>query len=141
MIGRHWAKARSKSQSLVALSSVEFELYASAKATAEGLVIKSMTRGLRRYVHARVLADAPAALGIIARRGMGQVRHLDTSHLWIEGSDAKRRTHFEKASGTNNRADLMAKGLGQAELTKRSEYMNACFPEGRVEGARKFGYR
>ena len=30
------------------------------------------------------LVDAPAALVIISRRGIGKVGHLDTNHLWIQ---------------------------------------------------------
>ena len=65
--------------------------------------------------------DASAALGIISRKGLGKVRHLEVSHLWIQGMAASRKLKFGKVSGTSNPADMLTKGL---EACKRWEYLN-----------------
>ena len=44
MIGAHWIKSWSKTQTLIALSSAESELYVSVKATAQVVGIQSMAR-------------------------------------------------------------------------------------------------
>eukprot|EP00973_Karenia_brevis_P009927 1341112-Karenia_brevis.AAC.1 len=62
------------------------------------------------------MADASAALGIISRKGLGKVRHLDTSHLWIREVKATREMEFKKVDGKVNPADLMTKHLAQADL-------------------------
>ena len=64
-------------------SSAEAELYGIVKATAElkGLMILWMDLGVVLSGH--LLADASAALGILKRRGLGKVRHLNTNYLWV----------------------------------------------------------
>ena len=42
MMGAHWAKAWSKTQRLIALSTVESELYAAVGASVEGLGVQSV---------------------------------------------------------------------------------------------------
>ena len=119
MIGAHWLKSWSMSQSLIALSSAESELHAYIKATIEGLGVKSMAKDLGSNVDVRAIADVSAALGIIARRHVGNVRHLNTSHLWIQEVSVNKRAVLEKVAGTNNPADLMTKELGHADIVKR----------------------
>eukprot|EP00973_Karenia_brevis_P091432 12407404-Karenia_brevis.AAC.1 len=113
-IGCHLIKSWSKTQSLIALSSAESELYACIKATAEGLGIAAAMRDFGEEVSGRVYADASAALGIISRKGLGKVRHIDTSYLWIQEVSAKRKVAFEKIEGAKNQADMMTKNISAA---------------------------
>lgn len=84
MLGTHWLKSWSKTQTLIALSSAGSELYAAVKATAETMGIQSAANDFGLQIEASTMADASAALGIISRKGLGKVRHLDTNHLWIQ---------------------------------------------------------
>eukprot|EP00973_Karenia_brevis_P074420 10339930-Karenia_brevis.AAC.1 len=95
-LGKHLIKTWSKSQSLVALSSAESELYACVKAASEALGIMSIMKDFGQRTHARLFADASAALGIIARKGLGRVRHIDTSFLWTQEISTKREIEFQK---------------------------------------------
>ena len=70
-IGTHTAKSWSKTQTLVALSSGESELYASLKASAETLGIIPMLVDFGLVMAGEVWGDASAALGIINRNGLG----------------------------------------------------------------------
>ena len=77
----------------MSLSSAEAELYASVKATSEGLGIVSILKDFGVTMTGKVWADASAALGIIARKGLGKVRHLDTSYLWIQEINTRLAKH------------------------------------------------
>ena len=99
LVGEHWIKSWSKSQSTIALSSAESELYACIKATAEGLGSISPMKDYGMTMHAEVRSDASAALGIIARNGLGKLRHIDTSYLWIQQISAEKKMMFGKGDG------------------------------------------
>ena len=51
------------------------------------------------------MADASAALGIIGRTGLGKMRHVDTSYLWLQQQSIKYKIKFQKVLGTENPAD------------------------------------
>ena len=84
MLGAHVIKGWSKTQSLIAFSSGESELYATLRAAAEALGLMSMMKDLGYNVKGEIWSDASAALGIIHRTGLGKTRHIDTSLLWIQ---------------------------------------------------------
>ena len=83
-LGMHLLKAWSKEQKHIALSSGEAELYAANTGAAEGLGLKPLTDDLGLKCQVVVDIDAAAACGIIQRRGMGHVRHVDTQELWSQ---------------------------------------------------------
>eukprot|EP00973_Karenia_brevis_P095138 12425852-Karenia_brevis.AAC.1 len=134
-IGQHLIKSWSKTQALIALSSAESELYGCIKATAEGLGVMSMLADAGRKMRGIVMADASAALGIISRKGLGKVRHLDTSYLWIQEVKAKREMQFGKVDGKSNPADLMTKYLAQADLYKHFQALNLSKENERPQAA------
>ena len=64
---------------------------------AEALGFQSLARDVGWELSLTVHSDATAAIGIARRRGMGKVRHLDVTDLWIhEKSD--RNHSFSKSS-------------------------------------------
>ena len=87
-LGKHMLKGWSRTQSLVALSSGESELYATLKAAAEALGMMSMLKDLGWHVAGEVWGDASAALGIIHRRGLGKT---DTLTLVSFGSNRRQQ--------------------------------------------------
>ena len=98
-----------KTQAVVALSSAEAEMYGSVRASAETMGLISMYKDLGTHMNGVVLGDASAALAIVARRGLGKLRHLDTNFLWIQERAAKGDLNFKKVSGVDNGADLSTK--------------------------------
>ena len=84
MYGRHLLKSYSRTQSNIALSSAEAELYAMVSASSEALGFKSMFKDYGRVVDPTVMVDATAAIGIAQRKGLGKLRHIDTQALWIQ---------------------------------------------------------
>ena len=83
MHGSHLIKMWSRTQALVDLLSAEAELYGIVKATAELKGLMSLWKDLGVVLSGHLLPDASAALGILKRRGLGKVRHLNTNYLWV----------------------------------------------------------
>lgn len=108
-IGMHCIKGRSKTQSLIDLSSRESELYASLKASVETLGLVAVLKDLGWHLQGEIWGDANAALGIIRKTRLGKTRHIDTGLLWIQQVPAKQKLKFGKVLGTNNPADLFTK--------------------------------
>jgi hypothetical protein len=131
MLNGHWLKSWAKSQSTVALSSAESELYACIKASSEGLGMMSMLKDFGIEVQGDILSDASAALGIIARSGLGKMRHLDTNFLWIQQVSAEKRLRFGKVDGKENVADLMTKHVPKDLCRKFCDMMGIESRKGR----------
>ena len=111
--GDHMIKSYSKMQNLVSLSSAEAELYGVVRASSEALGCQSLARDLGCTRSIRVYADASAALGIVHRKGLGKVRHLDTSTLWVQQAAYSKKISYDKVLGTLNPADMMTKHLAE----------------------------
>lgn len=91
-------------------------MHAIVKASTEVLGIVSTWVDWGIECKGRVWADATAALGIVSRRGLGKVRHLDTSLLWVQEASLRKKILYSKVAGEFNIADLMTKHL-DAETT------------------------
>ena len=135
--GRHTLKGWSKTQSLVALSSGESELYATLKTAAETLGMLSLMKHVGWQVTGEIWGDASAALGITNRRGLGKTRHIDIGLLWIQQIAAEKRLKFHKVLGMNNPADLYTKHLDVAITEKHTKIMAYECTEGRASEAPK----
>jgi hypothetical protein len=133
MIGDHWIKSWSKSQSTIALSSAESELYACIKASSEGLGIMSMMLDYGLTMHGEIRSDASAALGIIGRNGLGKMRHIDTSYLWIQQVSAEKKLKYGKVDGKENVADIMTKNVAKDLSEKHCKRMGFEVRSGRHE--------
>ena len=135
MWGGHVMKAYSRTQSNIALSSAEAELYATVTAASEGLGLSSMARDYGMEIQARLHVDATAAIGIAERKGLGKVRHLDTQSLWIQDAVRSKRVTLEKVAGPEHPADLMTKHLDQKTLDGHLKRMSICITDGRAAAA------
>ena len=131
VIGRHLIKGWAKTQSLIALSSAESELYATLKASAETLGIIAMARGLGCNLKGQILGDASVALGIIHRPGLGKARHIDISYLSVQEVAAQRRLLFSKVLGKENPADLYTKYLDAQTSDKHVTKLGCRYTAGR----------
>ena len=81
---------------------------------------------------ADIMADASAALGIIGRTGLGKLRHIDTSYLWLQQDSIKKKLTMNKVKGTENPADMNTKGLNGDEIAKYVEMLGMGYKEGRA---------
>ena len=137
MLGKHTIKSWSRTQSLVAFSSGESELYATLKAAAESLGMISLLKDLGWHVAGEIWGDTSAALGIINRRGLGKTRHIDTGLLWIQQTAAEKRLNFHKVLGKVNPTDLFTKHLDQPTIDKHTSTMAFEITSGRAKEAPK----
>lgn len=133
--GSHFIKSGSKDQSTIALSSAEAELYGIIKTASETLGIASILWDWEIKVDADLMADESAALGIIGRTGLGKMRHVDTSYLWLQQQSIKDKLKFQKVLGTENPADMNTKGLNENLINKYVEMLNMEHREGRSDVA------
>ena len=82
--GQHLLRSWSKDQTVIAMSSGEAELIAACMATQHAMGRESIARELGVHLDAMELqVDANAAIGIIVRQGLGKLRHLDLSYLFL----------------------------------------------------------
>ena len=79
--------------------------------------------------------DAPAAIGIAQRKGLGKVRHLDTQSLWIQDALRERRLFLHKVAGAENAGDMMTKPLDSRTLEGLMSRVGLVALEGRPEAA------
>ena len=82
---------------------------------------------------ADLLADASAALGIIGRTGLGKMRHIDTSYLWLQQDCIKEKIKMQKVLGTENPADMNTKGLKIEQIDKFSKMLRMEHRSGRAD--------
>ena len=99
MAGTHFIKAWSMTQATRASSSAEAELYAVVKATSEGIGIKNIMKDFGRNMGVCILTDASAALGIVRRKSVGRVRHMDTDVLWVQDKSESKEVKHSKIEG------------------------------------------
>ena len=85
----------------------------------------------------KLVTDASAAKGIAARRGLGQVRHIETNQLWLQQKVHNGEIIVEKCSGNINIADSMTKHVNGESHKMHVERTAIEFREGRHELAPK----
>ena len=111
IVGEHFLKSWSSTQSGIALSSAEAEVVAMTKSIAETMGIANMVQDLGRSLKGIVFADSSAALAIADRKGSGKLRHINIRMLWIQEQVRKDNVETRKVWGEVNPADLMTKYL------------------------------
>ena len=135
MAGSHLIKFWSKTQATIALSSAESELIASVKEASESLGVMTLLEDFGVPVTTRLHMDASAAIGIIQRRGIGKIRHLSTSLLWVQEQELRQAIQIQKIDGAKNSSDLLTKHV-QRELVERHCKAISChFASGRAQKA------
>ena len=128
---KHW----SKTQSTIALSSGEAELNGIGAGIAQGLGVQSICRDLGYDYQLKVHSDATAAIGIARRRGMGRIRHLDTTDLWVQEVVRSGRVELVKVLGSENPADVLTKYVDRVTMSKMLQKMGMRQLEGRAKCA------
>ena len=135
MLGSHLIRAWAKTQSTIALSSAEAELYGGVKTACETLGVAALLKDLGQVVKMRMHMDASAALGIAQRQGVGKVRHLSTGTLWLQEQELKEILKLVKIAGSLNVADIFTKYIGQSLMEQHIGAMNLEYRDGRASAA------
>ena len=134
-IGDHCVRSWASNQNVIALSSGEAEFYALVKGASVALGIKALLEDLGVKVRIRLITDASTGKAIAARRGLGKIRHLDTSQLWLQSQVQDGTIELVKIKNTWNTADLFTKHLSAPEIERILELMNHTYEEGRSPSA------
>ena len=131
VFGQCQIRTLSKTQSTIALSVAEAEFCAMVHGASEGLGAQAMARYFWLRLGPQLLVDAGAAIRVAQRQGLGKVRHLDTQSLWIQHALRECRVSLEKAAGSENPCDMMAKALDAAQPSKLMQMAGLVVLEGR----------
>ena len=75
--------------------------------------------------------DASAAIGIASCRGLGKVRHIEVSQLWLQQRVASADLRVQKVDGISNLADALTKYLQNGSLEAHIVSVNLEIREGR----------
>ena len=116
MMGKHLVKHVSVTQTVVSLSSEEAELHGIAKAGATALGIQAVGRDLGLLFNIHIFSDSSAAIGIVKRRGLGRIRHLATTDLWLQERVRDGGFRVSKVPGADNMADILTKCVDRTTL-------------------------
>ena len=136
MIGNHCLKTWSKTQAIIAKSSAEAELYGVVRGATESLGMNTLIKDLGgSQLQIQLHLDATAAKGIVERRGLSKVRHVDVNVLWLQETCARKTIPMNKVPGEENCADLMTKHLAAKTISKNVERMRMSFESGRAAKA------
>ena len=130
-LAKHWAKT----QTTISLSSGESELHGITFGCAQPLGVQSLMRDTG-WSMPTVHSDATAAIGIARRKGLGKIRHLDVTDLWIQDKIRSKQIKLLKVLGTENVADVFTKHVDRATLEKLLANMRVFKVAGRPACAR-----
>ena len=122
-------KSWSSTQTTIALSSAEAELYAMSRCAQHALSLASIALDMNLKLQATIHTDASAALGIAYRSGLGgRTRHVKVQYLWIQGAVAQKDLRVKKVGTLENPADMLTKFLGAEPLGRHSTNVGYEFP-------------
>ena len=131
--GGHVLKWWSKTQPTIALSSGEAELAAIVRSTSEGLGMVAIMEEFDLKVSLTIKSDAVAAIGIVRRQGLGRVRHLAVSDLWVQQKSKDGSVKFAKLPGSDNTSDMLTKAVEGDVIQKHMLSLGLTFAQGRHE--------
>ena len=138
MLGSHLIRTYSKTQSTIAKSSGESELYAVVRASAEGLGMATLLSDFGvPDPRVSVGMDASAAIGMAQRTGLNKVRHVEVDVLWIQEQQTRRMLPIEKIPGPQNPSDLCTKNVPVGLLEQYMRQLNVYFAAGRAAVAQQ----
>ena len=112
-------KSWSTTQKVIARSSGEAELYALIRGASEGLGVQALACEMGVQVGVHVLTDSSAAVGTASRQGLGEVRHLSVSDLWVQECVRQGRFAITKIPGHRNPADAMSKVMSAGDIAQK----------------------
>ena len=135
MRGRHLLKHWSVTQKVVTLSSGEAELAGVVRGASEGCGLQSLAADLCVALQFSIHADSSAAIGICRRTGIGRVRHLAVSQLWVQERLRAGSFTLYKVPGDHNPADILTKVVARALLDRHLTRMSMRREAGRAASA------
>ncbi|CAK0811173.1 unnamed protein product [Prorocentrum cordatum] len=125
--GDHTWDCYSVTQSTIALSSGESEMYATGSATARGLQCKTYLIETQRPCNLKIYSDSTAGRGMCSRVGVGKVRHLELRYLWIQERLRLKAFELHKEDTSKMTADMLTKYSEWPTIEKHCTTLNLRF--------------
>ena len=122
-----------RGQAVIAISSGEAEFYSLVTLIAELCGIRSLALDWNLDYKLAVNTDATAAIGIASRRGLGKVKHVDTTFLWVQERIENLKIAIHKKHTSEMLADMLTKFLTNREIVKHLAGMGFVFRQGEHE--------
>ena len=72
-----------------------------------------------------IKSDASAAIGISSRLGIGKVRHIEVTQLWVQEKVANKEIAIHKVATEDNLADALTKAVDAQVIQKHVSGINA----------------
>ena len=126
-VGQHTVLTASSTQVPIALSSAEAEFYGNVKTASRLIGIGGLARDLGFEFELEQLTGSSAAQGILARRGTGKIKHLETHTLWLQRAVAAKQLSIGRVPGVSNGADIGTKFLPEGTIAKLLAILNLEF--------------
>ena len=117
---RPYQSCWSRTQSSVALSSCETELYALVEAAREAMFLSSIVCGIedaRSDQTFELMLDASSTMALMKREGLGKLKHVEIRYFFLQDLIKSNRCKITKVRSQNNPVDLMTKHLDRQTLT------------------------
>ena len=128
-VGRCLLYSFTRRQSVIALSSGEAEMYASASGVSEGILLRKVLAFLGMFLGLRAVSDSSANHAMNHRLGVGKVRHMDTKVLWLQQLIYKGLLTMTWQAGKDNNSDLGTKVFWKGRFLELREMCGLVGPE------------
>ena len=130
-IGDHCVKTWSSNQAVIALSSGEAEFYGIVKGATQAMGVAGILEDLGASMLISLSTDSSAAKGIANRRGLGKMRHIELSELWVQDRVAKGQITIWKIPGIENSSDSLTKHSSGERIAQTLFFCNQVVEIGR----------
>ena len=118
---------------MIANASGDSELYGVIRASTEALGVSTLLEDFGvADIKVSVGMDAIAAIGIVQRRGLNKLRHVELDVLWIQEQQAQRLLPLRKVPRPRHPSDMMTKNVDQAHIDMYLDILKLRFYIGRA---------
>ena len=100
---------------------------------AERLGLQSVAKYINIHYGVHVYIDACAAIGMVARQGMGRVRDVEAGELWIQYAVKGKVLTVNKVKGEDSPADMLTKYIDQCNIHQHCHSMRLVPESGRPD--------
>ena len=101
----------------------------------ESLGMNTLIKDFSSDVDIQMHLDAFAAKGIVERRGLSKLSHIDVNVLWLQEVSGRKVVPLAKVTGERNAAELTTKHLTAVLIVKNIARMGMKYEAGRAEKA------
>ena len=73
-------------------------------------------------------------MGMVNRKGMGRVRHVEVGELWIQDAVKQKKMTLAKVKGEENPADILTKHVDRGKIREHCARLNMVQEKGSSRG-------